>query len=176
MYVNRQFHLKYFNRMSFTLVTKYTSCVDFPSLTLHHIRHHVGSSPVTASWKLAGLSSQEWLFLLFGSLFFQVLVTSHSFSEGVSHFQSLLQIINHIVCQLHCYDCVTPEMTPCRSPDQACIHVCCVIRHSTIGPHLIYPVQQVHFPRSGYSCDNTRLRGSHCLEKDDSTPLSTLQD
>ena len=105
--------------------------------------------------------------------FFQVLVTSHSFSERVSHFQSVLQIIHqsasHIaVIVLH------PLMIPCSFPDQACIPVCCVLRHPTICRHLTYLVQQIHLQCSGYGCNKIRLRGPHYSEKDDSMPLSTL--
>lgn len=119
----------------------------------------------------------EWLsfcFALFKLLFFlfQVLVTSHS-SLRVSTFP-IFPANYPPVSQPHCCDCITPLMIPCSFPDQACVPVCCVLRHSTICHHLTYLVQQIHFQCSGYAFNKIRLRRPHCLEKDDSKPLSTL--
>lgn len=108
-----------------------------------------------------------------------------SFRSWLPHILSLSEShISNLSCKLPIkqsasHTAVTalhPLRTPCSSPAQAFIHVCCALRHSTICPHQTYLVQQIHFPCSGYSCNKIRLRGPHCLEKDDSKPLSTIQD
>lgn len=71
--------------------------------------------------------------------FVQVLVTSHSLKGShisyLSHKLSTKLSASHTAVTTLC-----PQMIPCSSPDHACIHVCCVLRHSTICPHLTYLV------------------------------------
>ena len=180
--MNTQFHIKHFHRIPCTWKWNTTPVLISSDSSSVPLRHLTGCIPVSPSYNSARLFEDEgtgsgfpFCFALFKLLFFlfQVLVTSHSFSERVSHFQSVLQIIHqsasHIaVIVLH------PLMIPCSFPDQACVPVCCVLRHSAICHHLTYLVQQIHFQCSGYAFNKIRLRRPHCLEKDDSKPLSTL--
>lgn len=110
------------------------------------------------SWNLVGLSVDKghWVAFLFALFLLvvvvQVLVTSHSLSEGASHFQSVLQIIYQTVCQPHRCESITPSNDSLQL-SRSCmhIHVYCALRHHAIWPHLTYLVSSishalVHWP------------------------------
>lgn len=97
-------------------VIKHNSCAVLSSLSLHHVKYFARPSLVSPSWNLAGLSvdKDHWVAFPFALFLFVVVVqvlvvTSHFLSEGVSHFQSVLQIIYQTACQPHCCETITPS-------------------------------------------------------------------
>lgn len=114
-YVYSEFHIKHVIRIPLLCHKTHFLCCSL-SLSLHHVKYFARPTLVSPSWNHAGLPVDKdhrvafplALFLL--DVVVQVLVvTSHSLSEGVSHFQSVLQIIYQTVCQPHCCETIAPS-------------------------------------------------------------------
>lgn len=97
-----------------------------PSITLSILHVLVLSAP---QGTLPGsVDKDHWVAFPFALLLFvvvvvQVLVTSHSLSEGASHFQSVLQIIYQTVCQPHRCESITPSNDSLQL-SRSCMHSC----------------------------------------------------
>ena len=102
-------------------VMKHTTCVYLCSLCLHHMkafsRFQPRQSPMEPCRSLCG----QWLFEWFFLFFFCSGLGYLTFSEGVSHFLSILQIISLTVCQPHCCDYITPSNDSLQL-SRSCMH------------------------------------------------------
>lgn len=135
------------------------------------LRHLADSIPVSSSWNLAGLSVNEGPRNGFSFCFVyvyeyaQVIATSHSFSEGVSHFQSVLQIINQTVCQPHCCEYIILSNESLQL-STSCMHSC-LLCFKTFHhlPPLDIPCLTSQFPMLWVCLQQDQAQGTSLLRK-----------